>query len=210
MFRLPGFLTLILYIIWSTTLSAQEVGVNFNEQLDFVNIEDLQRTEAYELFREYEQIAVATYAYRQSFPSAEDFTSEHDPWTLNGLYMNRTVVPDSLGRFQFNYTFMDDFHRIQGITTDIIRPQESEVKVAIAPNPFGRWLSIDLPTAFGRTRLHLFNVHGQLIYQTHLTSGVQRLNIGDLLPAGWYLLDLRGQNGIHQQMKLIHSNPLHY
>ncbi len=60
---------------------------------------------------------LAMYAIRQSYPYNHDFTPETTPWVLNGLFANRTIVPDSLsGQNQFNYSFIHDFISIQNKT----------------------------------------------------------------------------------------------
>jgi hypothetical protein len=57
---------------------------------------------------------IATYAIRQSYPLGQDFTPTTDPWVLNGLFANRSVVPDpATGWNQSNYSFIDDFISIQ-------------------------------------------------------------------------------------------------
>lgn len=68
----------------------------------------------YQRFKSYEKFHVATYAIRQSYPFNKDFTSNTDPWVLNGLYANRTVQPDpETGLDQFNYALIDEFIAIQ-------------------------------------------------------------------------------------------------
>lgn len=68
----------------------------------------------YQLFKSYEKFHVATYAIRQSYPFNKDFTSNTDPWVLNGLFANRTVQPDpETGLKQFNYALIDKFIAIQ-------------------------------------------------------------------------------------------------
>jgi hypothetical protein len=48
----------------------------------------------------------------QSAPAT--FTSTTDPWILNPILVNRTVVPNpSNGQTQINYTFFDDFVSLQ-------------------------------------------------------------------------------------------------
>ena len=69
---------------------------------------------SYDRFKSYGKFHIATYAMRQSFPFNKDFTANTDPWVLNPLYVNRTVVPNpTTGKFQFNYAFIDDFRDIQ-------------------------------------------------------------------------------------------------
>ena len=66
--------------------------------------------DSYNKFKSYEKFHIATYALRQSYPFNKDFTANTDPWVLNGIYVNRTVVPNpSNGQTQFNYKFIDDF-----------------------------------------------------------------------------------------------------
>lgn len=70
-------------------------------------------SESFEMFKEYSNFHVATYALRQSFPFDRNFTATNNPWILNGLFANRTVEKDSKGMDQFNYAFIDDFQGIQ-------------------------------------------------------------------------------------------------
>ena len=69
---------------------------------------------SYQRFRSYRKFHVATYAMRQSFPFNRDFTRKTDPWILNGLFANRTVEknPETYQN-QFNYAWIEDFHKIQ-------------------------------------------------------------------------------------------------
>lgn len=69
---------------------------------------------AFERFRSSDRFFVATYAMRQSFPFDRTFTADTDPWILNGLFANRTVMPDPRnGSNQPNYAWLDDFTAIQ-------------------------------------------------------------------------------------------------
>lgn len=68
---------------------------------------------AFEVFSGYPKFAVATYAMRQSYPPARDFTMTTMPWILNALYANRTVKADAAGKTAFNYAWIDDFLAIQ-------------------------------------------------------------------------------------------------
>ncbi|MEN6321978.1 MAG: hypothetical protein ABFD09_00585 [Proteiniphilum sp.] len=70
--------------------------------------------EAYTLMIGNPRFLVATYAIRQSFPYNQDFKSTNDPWVLNGLFANRTIVQDTLlKQSQFNYSFIDNFIEFQ-------------------------------------------------------------------------------------------------
>lgn len=69
---------------------------------------------SYQRMKGYDKFHVATYAIRQSFPFNQDFTRNTDPWVLNGLFANRTVVPNpETGLEQFNYAWINDFREIQ-------------------------------------------------------------------------------------------------
>jgi hypothetical protein len=69
---------------------------------------------AYQRLKGYDKFHVATYAIRQSYPFNSDFTSTTDPWVLNAIFANRTVMPDpESGKNQFNYAWIDDFIAIQ-------------------------------------------------------------------------------------------------
>lgn len=69
---------------------------------------------SYDRFKSYNKFHIATYAIRQSFPFNKDFTANTDPWVINPLYVNRTVVSNpTTGQNQFNYSFIDDFRAIQ-------------------------------------------------------------------------------------------------
>ncbi|MEH0152867.1 hypothetical protein V6R21_01910 [Limibacter armeniacum] len=71
---------------------------------------------AYDLMTGYNKFYIATYGIRQSYPYGQDFTANTDPWVLNALYVNRSVVLNpSTGQEQFNYAFIDDFRAIQNM-----------------------------------------------------------------------------------------------
>jgi hypothetical protein len=64
-------------------------------------------------FRQTGRLAVATYGIRQGIPMVTNFGPTKTPWVLNALYDNHMVqtAPDGLpGR---NYTWFDDFRRLQ-------------------------------------------------------------------------------------------------
>ncbi len=68
---------------------------------------------AFQRFKSYDEFHIATYALRQSYPFNQDFTVNTDPWILNGLFGNRTVVSDpETGQDQFNYAWIEDFQAI--------------------------------------------------------------------------------------------------
>lgn len=70
--------------------------------------------EAFALMTAESRFLIATYAIRQSYPYNQDFTPTTDPWILNGLFANRTLIPDpASGLNQQNYTFFEDFISIQ-------------------------------------------------------------------------------------------------
>lgn len=68
---------------------------------------------AFNIFKSYYKVAVATYGIRQSYPPGEDFTVNTMPWILNALYANRTAEPDAGGLTPFNYGWIDDFLQVQ-------------------------------------------------------------------------------------------------
>jgi hypothetical protein len=92
-------------------------------------------------FNAFAKFNVATYAMYQTH--AGPFTINTDPWILNPLYANQTVVKNpTTGLNQFHYSFIDDFRAIQN--SDIARltafetassfiAKESELD--IYPNP---------------------------------------------------------------------------
>jgi len=67
---------------------------------------------AWAKFNSHPKFAIATYGMYQSGP--QTFTAGDQPWILNALFVNQTVVPEpSTGGPQFNYTFADDFLALQ-------------------------------------------------------------------------------------------------
>jgi hypothetical protein len=68
---------------------------------------------AFNIFKGYYKVAVATYGIRQSYPPGKDFTVNTMPWILNSIYANRTVKPDASGLTPFNYGWIDDFLQAQ-------------------------------------------------------------------------------------------------
>ncbi|MCG8699493.1 MAG: hypothetical protein MI922_15660 [Bacteroidales bacterium] len=91
--------------------------VSRNEWVDFFKMNGWYKTKenyisnSYDVFKSYSKFSYATYALRQSYPFNKDFTASTDPWVLNPLYVNRTVVK-SVGKFQFNHNFIDDFRTL--------------------------------------------------------------------------------------------------
>jgi hypothetical protein len=70
--------------------------------------------EAFALMTAEPRFLIATYAIRQSYPYNQDFTPTTDPWILNSLFANRTLIPDpAYGWNQPNYAFIEDFISIQ-------------------------------------------------------------------------------------------------
>lgn len=75
--------------------------------------------------------------------------------------------------------------------------------VAVAPNPFGNWLSVqfDRPVAAG-TRLQLFDAQGRLVLEREVAAQRTRLDTG-YLPEGMYFLHLLegGRFGVWKVVK---------
>lgn len=63
---------------------------------------------AYNTFKSYNKVFLTCYALRQSYPANTDFTAATDPWVMNALFLNRTVVQIN-GRNQKSYSFLDQF-----------------------------------------------------------------------------------------------------
>lgn len=67
---------------------------------------------AWSIFNQNPRFRVATYALYQTGPL--EFQRDNDPWILNPIFVNQTVVPNNTTQQpQFNYTFGDDFRAIQ-------------------------------------------------------------------------------------------------
>mgnify|MGYP003664366840 CR=1 FL=1 len=97
---------------------ARTEWVDFLSKSDWFESKKHYLLETYQdVFTTYDKFFLATYAFRQAYPFNTDFNSNTDPWVLNGIYVNRSVEPDSnTGQFQFNYTFIDDFRIVQDIS----------------------------------------------------------------------------------------------
>jgi|GEM_PF-3047925 len=68
---------------------------------------------AYNKFTSYKKFSAATYGLYQNAPKV--FTEHTDPWIINPLLVNVTVVKDSLtGEYQTNYSFFEEFNNIMG------------------------------------------------------------------------------------------------
>ncbi|OYX26652.1 MAG: hypothetical protein B7Z06_05290 [Flavobacteriales bacterium 32-35-8] len=92
--------------------------VDFLSKSDWFESRKHYLLETYQdIFTTYDKFFLATYAFRQAYPFNTDFTSNTDPWVLNGIYVNRSVEPNpNTGQFQFNYSFIDDFRIVQDIS----------------------------------------------------------------------------------------------
>ncbi|MCG6186305.1 LamG-like jellyroll fold domain-containing protein [Maribellus maritimus] len=72
--------------------------------------------EVYELLTQYESFNIATYSYQISW--GPNFDGNTMPWLLNNLIAATTIEDDpETGENQFNYAFIDDFHKIQEVET---------------------------------------------------------------------------------------------
>lgn len=68
-------------------------------------------TYAMEKFNSYQKFQMATYGLYQNAP--QQFTAKTDPWIINPLFVNVTVVKDSLtGEYQTNYKFFEEFVKL--------------------------------------------------------------------------------------------------
>ncbi len=87
---------------------------NYLKASDWFELRKHYLQEAFSIMTAEHRFWIATYAIRQSYPLGQDFTPTTDPWVLNGLFANRSVVPDpATGWNQSNYSFIDDFISIQ-------------------------------------------------------------------------------------------------
>jgi hypothetical protein len=141
--------------------------------------------ESYQMFKEFPKVNVATYAIRQSYPFNQDFTQSTDPWVLNGLYANRTVEPDpETGENQFNYSFINDFLRIQqeyreNVIASVSGNEYDELK--IFPNPVEDFLTITSKEITGD--YYVRDLSGRIL----LTGSGNKIDVSTL-KAGYYLL----------------------
>ena len=68
-------------------------------------------------------------------------------------------------------------------------------KISIYPNPFSDQLTIQWEGVSTQADLAIRNMLGQVVYQTQLLlQAKQSLSIPSGLPAGMYLLEVRGAN----------------
>lgn len=76
----------------------------FESRKDYLTI-------AWRKFSGYDRFLAATYGMYQNAPKT--FTPKTDPWIINPLFVNQTVVPDPVtGRPQANYVFLEEFRAI--------------------------------------------------------------------------------------------------
>ena len=160
---------------------------------------------SYDRFKSYRKFHIATYATRQSYPFNRDFTANTDPWVLNPLYVNRTVVKNASGQFQFNYAFIDDFRAIQNGTINSEREQAPQPPAApvqangpseihIFPNP-----AADIITILNRPS-------GAQVYLTDVTGSeigiysTERIHISHLKP-GLYFLAIPEADQVYKFMR---------
>ena len=61
------------------------------------------------IFRDTRQLAVATYAFKQSPEMGQDYGPDKPAWILNGVYAPITVQRRANGKADFNYAWIDDF-----------------------------------------------------------------------------------------------------
>ncbi|WP_222428309.1 hypothetical protein [Sphingomonas suaedae] len=61
------------------------------------------------IFRDTKQLAVATYAFKQSPEMGVDYGPDKPTWILNGVYAPITVQRRPNGKADFNYAWIDDF-----------------------------------------------------------------------------------------------------
>lgn len=147
---------------------------------------------SYDKFKAYSAFHIATYAIRQSFPFNQNFTANTDPWILNPLYVNRTVVKNLGGQFQFNYAFIDDFRDIQNgagsaarkksvENLTVIEPLEELSGIQVFPNPV-------------RDRVTIKNKPGKVqVYLTDITGNEigsyndEKIDVSRLKPGLYFL-----------------------
>lgn len=161
-----------------------------------------------DVFQKFEQVLLATYAYRQSYPFDKDFTATTDPWILNGLYVNRTVLPDpETKQDEFNYTFMDDFHRIQNTGWTDVAEVEDLISVHVFPNPFKDKIALELEERSGQYRICLYDLNGKLrweqdVYSRSLTTleGLGRL------PEGLYVICVFSGTKLKRTIRIAKTN----
>lgn len=83
--------------------------------------------ETYELLKQYKSFNIATYSYQISWDT--NFDGNTVPWLLNNLIAAVTIEDDpQTGWKQFNYSFIDDFKKIQELSL-------SQSETPVPPNP---------------------------------------------------------------------------
>lgn len=82
----------------------------FNNQIGYLPY-------AWYRFNAWEKFGIAAYAMYQSGPTT--FTAGDQPWILNPIFVNQTVVPDVAGDYQYNYVYGEQFRALQVGTVPI-------------------------------------------------------------------------------------------
>ncbi|WP_186456766.1 hypothetical protein [Sphingomonas suaedae] len=103
---------------WEVIKSAVETPFTKKKWDDFLSLspwfENRKRylSNQMRIFRNSGKLAVATYAFRQSQQSGENYGPDKTPWILNGVYAPVTVQANPDGSAPFNYAWIDDFRQL--------------------------------------------------------------------------------------------------
>jgi pectinesterase len=124
---------------------------------------------------------------------------EFEKWTGDTLYVadvheaNTTLIMPA-GDLSLTAVYRDE---IEGIRDYFTKHQE----LRCFPNPASSGFSIDL-SSIGDSRVEIFNMFGQVVYHTHASRGIHRIDDHGL-SAGVYWIKVTGQNKDLYMQKII-------
>jgi len=129
--------------------------------------------------------------------------------------INFVIPPQFRGRndvqFQFNYTadqtnnlYIDNIRVKSNIMTSTSEP-EKKFDWNIYPNPTDNELTIEFKQIGNPAVFNVYDINGRLLLTERISGSNQRINVGNLLPRGFYVCKLTNSKGfqIGETKKLI-------
>lgn len=129
--------------------------------------------------------------------------------------INFVIPPQFRGRndvqFQFNYTadqtnnlYIDNIRVKSNIRTSTSEP-ENNFDWNIYPNPADNELTIEFKQLKNPSIFNVYDINGRLMLTERISGNNQRINVGNLLPRGFYVCNLADSKGfqIGETKKLV-------
>lgn len=122
---------------------------------------------------------------------------------INGEHRWYGLPANDISYCQTIWEFFRQYARTS-VLSDVRNNQQNKAGLNIYPNPTGGKLTVDFSSVKEKANvLRIYSIAGNIIYSTEVKSQQPSLSIDEKIPAGVYLIQLSGENGILATEKIV-------